>query len=123
MAKIREYTNIFNETPARLCKFQFSSLAFGYFFTSHFSCLLSFILIFCFTDFMQQQLCQRLVRISCSRYISTTSPQLWKNYENERHYEPGEDVLKRVWHGLTYDFRRWKRRYNEVSKYIYFLYK
>ncbi|CAD6190208.1 unnamed protein product [Caenorhabditis auriculariae] len=29
---------------------------------------------------------------------------------------PGEDVMKRTWHGLTYDFRRWKRRYDEARK-------
>uniref|UniRef100_A0A1I7X9M2 Glycosyl-4,4'-diaponeurosporenoate acyltransferase n=1 Tax=Heterorhabditis bacteriophora TaxID=37862 RepID=A0A1I7X9M2_HETBA len=48
------------------------------------------------------------------RYIQTTCTQYWQNFENERHFEPGEDVLKRTWHGLTYDFKRWKRRYQEV---------
>ncbi|TKR81396.1 hypothetical protein L596_015270 [Steinernema carpocapsae] len=46
---------------------------------------------------------------------STTGTFTWKKFENERHYEPGEDVPKRVWHGLTYDFRRWKRRYEEAK--------
>ncbi|CAI4229323.1 unnamed protein product [Auanema sp. JU1783] len=51
-----------------------------------------------------------------ARRISTSSAVYWQNYENERHYEPGEDVLNRTWHGLTYDFRRWKRRYLEARK-------
>jgi FAD-dependent oxidoreductase domain-containing protein 1 len=50
---------------------------------------------------------------SCSniRYFQTSSIRKWEKYENERYYAPGEDPLKRVWHGLTYDFKRWKRRY------------
>ncbi|EYC08778.1 hypothetical protein Y032_0064g3524 [Ancylostoma ceylanicum] len=50
------------------------------------------------------------------RCIHTSIPSLWQSYENERHYEPGEDALNRTWHGLTYDFRRWKRRYQEARK-------
>ncbi|VDM77902.1 unnamed protein product [Strongylus vulgaris] len=50
------------------------------------------------------------------RHIHSTIPSLWQSYENERHYEPGEDALSRTWHGLTYDFRRWKRRYQEARK-------
>lgn len=64
-----------------------------------------------------------LVRSSirqCFRCIQTTAPIRWQGFENERHYEPGEDFMKRTWHGLAYDFRRWKRRYQEVRflKYI-----
>ncbi|CAB3405883.1 unnamed protein product [Caenorhabditis bovis] len=51
-----------------------------------------------------------------SRCLQTTRVDCWQNFENERHYEPGEDVMKRVWHGLTYDFRRWKRRYQEARR-------
>ncbi|KJH42878.1 FAD dependent oxidoreductase [Dictyocaulus viviparus] len=50
------------------------------------------------------------------RYIRHTSPCYWQNFENERHFEPGEDYLKRTWYGLTYDLRRWKRRYEEARK-------
>ncbi|KAL6724782.1 hypothetical protein Aduo_019639 [Ancylostoma duodenale] len=50
------------------------------------------------------------------RCIHTSIPSLWQSYENERHYEPGEDPLNRTFHGLTYDFRRWKRRYQEARK-------
>ncbi|XGW16336.1 hypothetical protein V3C99_001641 [Haemonchus contortus] len=51
-----------------------------------------------------------------SRCIHSSIPCLWQTFENERHYEPGEDYLKRTWHGLTYDFRRWKRRYQEARR-------
>uniref|UniRef100_A0A158R5J2 FAD-dependent oxidoreductase domain-containing protein 1 n=1 Tax=Syphacia muris TaxID=451379 RepID=A0A158R5J2_9BILA len=47
-------------------------------------------------------------------FFHTSSSFRWQDFENERHYEPGEDVRKRVWHALTYDFRRWKRRYKEA---------
>ncbi|VDN08296.1 unnamed protein product [Thelazia callipaeda] len=36
------------------------------------------------------------------------------DFENERHFEPGEDVLKRVWSALKYDVKRWKRRWKEA---------
>uniref|UniRef100_A0A915Q506 FAD-dependent oxidoreductase domain-containing protein 1 n=1 Tax=Setaria digitata TaxID=48799 RepID=A0A915Q506_9BILA len=35
-------------------------------------------------------------------------------FENERHFEPGEDVLKRMWNALKYDVKRWKRRWKEA---------
>jgi len=35
---------------------------------------------------------------------------------NERYYVPGEDVFARVWHGLTYDGRRWSRRLDEARR-------
>ncbi|EFO93823.1 hypothetical protein CRE_12628 [Caenorhabditis remanei] len=54
--------------------------------------------------------------LSSSRLIHITAPVSWQRFENERHFEPGEDVMKRVWHGLTYDFRRWKRRFQEARK-------
>ncbi|ETN85165.1 hypothetical protein RB195_021643 [Necator americanus] len=50
------------------------------------------------------------------RCIHNSIPSLWQAYDNERHYEPGEDALNRTWHGLTYDFRRWKRRYQEARR-------
>ncbi|VDM60565.1 unnamed protein product [Angiostrongylus costaricensis] len=50
------------------------------------------------------------------RRIHFSIPSHWQTFENERHYEPGEDYLKRTWHGLTYDFRRWRRRYEEVCQ-------
>ncbi|KAK0404837.1 hypothetical protein QR680_017657 [Steinernema hermaphroditum] len=57
-----------------------------------------------------------LVRLAVQkRLLHTTNVLGWQKYENERHFEPGEDVPKRVWHGLTYDFRRWKRRFNEAK--------
>ena len=49
-----------------------------------------------------------------SRLLQTSSVKLWEKYDNERHYEPGEDPMGRLWHGLTYDFRRWKTRYNKA---------
>lgn len=49
-----------------------------------------------------------------ARCFTTTPIRCWQNFENERHYEPGEEFLKRVKHGLTYDFRRAQRRYKEV---------
>ncbi|GMR33894.1 hypothetical protein PMAYCL1PPCAC_04089 [Pristionchus mayeri] len=62
---------------------------------------------------------QRLLRLasvasSSTRTLHFSAIRAWQGFENERHYEPGEDVLKRTWHGLTYDFRRWKRRYQEA---------
>ncbi|KAE9550122.1 hypothetical protein FO519_006659 [Halicephalobus sp. NKZ332] len=48
------------------------------------------------------------------RFLQNTSVRLWEKYDNERHYEPGEDPMGRLWHGLTYDFRRWKTRYNKA---------
>uniref|UniRef100_A0AC35TSI0 DAO domain-containing protein n=1 Tax=Rhabditophanes sp. KR3021 TaxID=114890 RepID=A0AC35TSI0_9BILA len=54
--------------------------------------------------------------LSVSRSLRTTPISAWQNYENERHYEPGEDVMNRTWHGLTYDFRRWKRRFQDGKK-------
>ncbi|VDM97124.1 unnamed protein product [Onchocerca ochengi] len=38
------------------------------------------------------------------------------NFENERHFEPGEDVLKRMWYALKYDVKRWKRRWKEARR-------
>lgn len=55
------------------------------------------------------QLSNRIANIKC---IHTTAINCWDKYENERYYAPGDDPLKRAWHGLTYDFRRWKRRYD-----------
>lgn len=49
-----------------------------------------------------------------ARHLSTTPVRFWQNFENERHFEPGEELFKRVNHGLTYDFRRARRRYKEV---------
>ena len=46
--------------------------------------------------------------------LHTTTCCSWQKFENERHFEPGEDILGRTWHGLTYDWRRWRRRYYEV---------
>lgn len=40
--------------------------------------------------------------------------RLNSDFENERHFEPGEDVLKRMWYALKYDVKRWKRRWKEV---------
>lgn len=54
--------------------------------------------------------------LSSARFVHTSTPLSWQKFENERHFEPGEDVMKRVWHGLSYDFRRWKRRFQEVLK-------
>lgn len=48
------------------------------------------------------------------RYFTTSKIRCWQNFENERHYEPGEELFKRVKHGLTYDLRRAQRRYKEV---------
>ncbi|KAE9419395.1 hypothetical protein Angca_003329, partial [Angiostrongylus cantonensis] len=53
------------------------------------------------------------------RRIHFSIPSNWQTFENERHYEPGEDYLKRTWHGLTYDFRRWRRRYEEARRDAY----
>lgn len=53
------------------------------------------------------------------RHLRLSAVNLWQNFENERHYEPGEEPLKRTWHALTYDFRRWKRRYYEVQYRVY----
>ncbi|CAJ0603174.1 unnamed protein product [Cylicocyclus nassatus] len=39
-----------------------------------------------------------------------------QSYENERHYEPGEDALSTTWYGLTYDSRRWKQHSQEARK-------
>ncbi|VDD87417.1 unnamed protein product [Enterobius vermicularis] len=59
--------------------------------------------------------CRGLIHKSWkSAAFHTSTVNRWQDFENERHYEPGEDVMKRVWHGLTYDIRRWKRRYNEA---------
>lgn len=59
--------------------------------------------------------CRGIIRkTSCRTAFHTSSVSGWQDFENERHFEPGEDVMKRVWHGLTYDFRRWKRRYKEA---------
>lgn len=55
----------------------------------------------------------RLVQKRFGRRFSFTPLYRWQKFENERHYEPGEDI-RRVWHGLTYDFRRAARRYREV---------
>lgn len=49
------------------------------------------------------------------RGLSFSAALRWKKFENERFYIPGEDVFARVWHGLTYDSRRWARRLDEVS--------
>ncbi|VDM44965.1 unnamed protein product [Toxocara canis] len=59
-------------------------------------------------------LCTLIRRVTACVAFHTSTPRKWQNFENERHFEPGEDVLKRVWHGLTYDFKRWKRRYKEA---------
>ncbi|CAJ0575364.1 unnamed protein product, partial [Mesorhabditis spiculigera] len=57
------------------------------------------------------------LRVAGSRSaLSLSSKQAWQGYENERHYEPGEEPLKRTWHGLSYDFRRWARRFDEARK-------
>ncbi|VDO30105.1 unnamed protein product [Onchocerca flexuosa] len=46
-----------------------------------------------------------------------TTPLIrWQNFENERHFEPGEDVLKRMWYALKYDVKRWKRRWKEAQR-------
>ncbi|VDN22133.1 unnamed protein product [Gongylonema pulchrum] len=37
------------------------------------------------------------------------SSPYFADFENERHFEPGEDVPKRVWSALKYDIKRWKR--------------
>ncbi|MCP9264937.1 FAD-dependent oxidoreductase domain-containing protein 1 [Dirofilaria immitis] len=39
-----------------------------------------------------------------------------KNILNERHFEPGEDILKRMWYALKYDVKRWKRRWKEAQR-------
>uniref|UniRef100_A0A7E4V1K9 FAD-dependent oxidoreductase domain-containing protein 1 n=1 Tax=Panagrellus redivivus TaxID=6233 RepID=A0A7E4V1K9_PANRE len=57
---------------------------------------------------------QPLPQLPRSRHIHATTLCAWEKYDNERHFEPGEDVLKRVWHGLTYDVKRWKRRYQQA---------
>lgn len=49
------------------------------------------------------------------RYFQTSFIRCWQKFENERYFTPGEEVLKRVKHGLTYDFRRATRRYKEVK--------
>lgn len=48
------------------------------------------------------------------RCFALSAQRKWKKYENERYYVPGEDIFGRVWHGLTYDVRRWSRRIDEV---------
>uniref|UniRef100_A0A0N4Z5L0 FAD-dependent oxidoreductase domain-containing protein 1 n=1 Tax=Parastrongyloides trichosuri TaxID=131310 RepID=A0A0N4Z5L0_PARTI len=50
------------------------------------------------------------------RNLQGTKVKCWQKFENERHYEPGEDVPGRIWHGLTYDFRRWRRRFNDARR-------
>ncbi|KAI6181893.1 putative fad oxidoreductase [Aphelenchoides besseyi] len=60
--------------------------------------------------------CDRTLRAFQQRSLSLTSARFWQKYENERHYEPGEDFLARTWHGLTYDWRRWTRRYQEARR-------
>ncbi|KAI6222507.1 putative fad oxidoreductase [Aphelenchoides besseyi] len=60
--------------------------------------------------------CDRTLRLLQQRSLSLTSARFWQKYENERHYEPGEDFLARTWHGLTYDWRRWTRRYQEARR-------
>uniref|UniRef100_A0A0K0FYA2 FAD-dependent oxidoreductase domain-containing protein 1 n=1 Tax=Strongyloides venezuelensis TaxID=75913 RepID=A0A0K0FYA2_STRVS len=52
----------------------------------------------------------------CYRSLQTTQVQYWQRYENDRHYEPGEDVPGRVMHGLSYDLKRWRRRFNDARK-------
>lgn len=64
----------------------------------------------------RQQFVRRPLQIltSCSAFLHTSASLKWRNYENERHYEQGEDMFGRTWHGLTYDYRRAKRRFQEV---------
>ncbi|CAD5228094.1 unnamed protein product [Bursaphelenchus okinawaensis] len=54
------------------------------------------------------------LKLQLVRGIQSTVVNRWREYENERYYEPGEDVLNRTWHGLTYDYRRSKRRFREA---------
>ncbi|KAM3727299.1 FAD-dependent oxidoreductase domain-containing protein [Dirofilaria immitis] len=56
-----------------------------------------------------------LCRVNAT-YIHTTSLIRWQNFENERHFEPGEDILKRMWYALKYDVKRWKRRWKEAQR-------
>lgn len=49
-----------------------------------------------------------------TRSLHISAINLWQNYENERHFQRGEEAFRRVKHGLTYDFRRASRRYKEV---------
>uniref|UniRef100_A0A1I7SFP6 FAD-dependent oxidoreductase domain-containing protein 1 n=1 Tax=Bursaphelenchus xylophilus TaxID=6326 RepID=A0A1I7SFP6_BURXY len=56
------------------------------------------------------------ISVAINRGIHASAVRKWRDYENERHYEPGEDVFKRVWHGLTYDYRRARRRYAEARQ-------
>lgn len=52
----------------------------------------------------------------CYRSLKTTQLQYWQRFENERHHEPGDDVVGRIWHAFTYDIRRWRRRYNDARR-------
>lgn len=40
---------------------------------------------------------------------------MWQIYENEHHFQQGEEGWKRVKHAFTYDLRRWARRYREAK--------
>ncbi|KAI6190960.1 putative fad oxidoreductase [Aphelenchoides bicaudatus] len=58
----------------------------------------------------------RLNLQTLQRGLAFSAALKWKKFENERFYIPGEDVFARVWHGLTYDSRRWARRLDEARR-------